>query len=384
MSLSRAIYLSRRHLPAFAAQGFFWGAFAAYVPQIKAHIGASDGAFGLALLVSAIGAVSAMLVAPWVSARTGRYAIAVAAIAFALSFQAPLWVASVVPFAALMLFAGAGSGCLDVIMNARLTVEEARHKTSLMNLNHAAFSFAYAFSAITAGLVREAGVYPGWVFAFWGLVVIASSLMMIAPRVVEDEGAATVAPARMGSLIILGGLITLIGFLSENATEGWSALHIERTLGGGAAEGALGPAMLGLTMGFGRLSGQLIMGRLSEIKVLIGSAIVSGTGAFVAATAPAPGMAYLGFALLGLGVAVIAPMMLALAGQMADPARREVVISRVTVLGYFGFFIGPPLMGFVSQGFGLRASFSMVGILLWLVPVLVIALQSNHQKRAAP
>jgi hypothetical protein len=48
----------------------------------------------------------------------------------------------------------------------------------------------------------------------------------------------------------------LVAFLVENAMEGWSALHIERTLGGGAAEGAFGPAILGLTMGIGRLSGR--------------------------------------------------------------------------------------------------------------------------------
>ena len=58
MSVLRAISLSRHALPAFAAQGVYWGAFAAYVPQIKAHIGASDGAFGLALLVTATGARS--------------------------------------------------------------------------------------------------------------------------------------------------------------------------------------------------------------------------------------------------------------------------------------------------------------------------------------
>ena len=74
--------------------------------------------------------------------------------------------------------------------------------------------------------------------------------------------------------ILLCGGIVLIAFMSEATVEAWSALHVERTLGGGAAEGALGPAMLGLTMAFGRFSGQAVAERLREVHVLIGASIL--------------------------------------------------------------------------------------------------------------
>ncbi|WP_227435103.1 MFS transporter [Nioella sediminis] len=368
MLILRAISLSRHDLPAFAAQGIYWGAFAAYVPQIKAHIGASDGAFGLAMLVTAAGAVTAMLSAPVFAARFGRYAVSLASVLLALAFQAPMWVASVPVFAALMFFAGAGSGLQDVVMNTRLSRTESRLGASLMNLNHAMFSFAYAASAISAGLAREAGLPPAPVFATLGLLTLIASAFMMSGDGAETHGTAKAARGRFGGVVLWGGLIVLVAFLAENATEGWSALHVERTLGGGAAEGALGPAMLGLTMGIGRFTGQLVVGRLSETRVVFWSALVTACGALLAAIAPVPLVAYAGFAILGLGVSTIAPMLLALAGRLASDDARAYVISRVTTIGYFGFFIGPPIMGFIAQGFGLRMSFGFVALLLLLIP----------------
>lgn len=375
MSILRAIALSRHDLPAFAAQGIYWGAFAAYVPEIKAHVGASDGAFGLSLLVTAAGAVGAMLLAPRFAARFGLWAVPLASVLLALSFQAPMWVASVPLFALFMFFAGAGSGLQDVVMNTRLSRSEARLGASLMNLNHAMFSFAYAASALSAGLAREAGTAPGYVFAVLGGLTLAAAPIMLSRDSAATGGGDRAGPGRFGGVILWGGLILMVAFLSENATEGWSALHVERTLGGGAAEGALGPAMLGLTMGIGRFTGQLVVGRLSETRVIFWGALMTAAGAAMAALAQVPAVAYLGFATLGIGVSTIAPMLLSLAGRLSSDEMRAHVISRVTVIGYFGFFIGPPVMGFVAQGFGLRASFGFVALLLLLIPGLLVLMR---------
>ena len=172
-----------------------------------------------------------------------------------------------------------------------------------------------------------------------------------------------------------GGLIALVAFLAENATEGWSALHVERSLGGSAAEGALGPAMLGLTMGIGRFTGQLVVARLSETRVIFWSALATSAGALLAALAPVPLVAYTGFAILGLGVSTIAPMLLALAGRLASDDMRAHVIARITVVGYFGFFIGPPIMGGLAEWISLRASFGFVAILLLLIPGFLLLMR---------
>lgn len=360
---------------AFMAVGLFWGSFAALVPDLKAEIGASDGVFGVAMLFAALGAVAAMWLAPRIDNALGARAMQVSAVALGLAFLLPGMVSDPVFFMLAMLCASACSGSLDVIMNLRVSALEAQSERSLMNLNHALFSFAYAGAAIVAGIFREAGFAPLPVFGIVFLVTLIMAAFMFLPVVApEDDDDITVVVFKRG-LVVLGGAIILIAFLTEQATEAWSALHLERGLGGSAAQGALGPAILGLTMGVGRLSGQFISAKVRETLVLQIAAVVAALGLIIAASASELLIAYIGFAILGFGVSVMAPMTYSAVGKRVSNTNRAKVIMRISVIGYSGFFIGPPMMGGVSELFGLSVSFYFVAALLlfvsiWLAPGL--------------
>jgi MFS family permease len=372
MSLLSALRISRQPALAFAAMGAGWGAFAAFVPVIKAGLGASDGLFGALLLGASVGLLSAMWLAPVIDARLGRYALPAASAALATAFLLPGLASAPIAFAAAMLAVGVASGLTDVVMNARVSELETAHRRTLMNLNHAMFSFAYAASALVTGLARETALPPFAVFAAIAIVVYAAvPFMVIATRTAEAEEVPRAFPA---SLVLWGGGIVLVAFLVENAMEGWSALHIERTLGGGAAEGAFGPAILGLTMGIGRLAGQIVAERVREAPVILAASALAAFGMLLAAVAPSPIVAYVGFGLAGLGVSVIAPMALALVGRHARDSERTRAISRAAVIGFLGFFIGPPMIGLVSELTSLRVALAVVAVILGLVPVMLALL----------
>ena len=269
----KAILSSLCHSPApvaaFAIVGAFWGTFAAYVPEIKAGIGASDAAFGAALLFSGLGLCTSLFVAPIADRMLGPRAMQVGAGVLALAFLLPASVPNVWTFALAMFCAAAASGLLDVVMNSRVSELESRTKRSLMNSHHAIFSVGYAITALLSGPAREFGVPAVMAFAVVALCTVAAlSWLKMETEIASDE--ADTGALRMGPVVFWGGLITLIAFMSEGATENWSALHIERTLGGRAAEGAFGPFMLGLTMAIGRFSGQAVVDKLSETRVIVG------------------------------------------------------------------------------------------------------------------
>ncbi len=377
MRLGTDISLSRATLPAFAIQGYGWGAFAALVPQLKAGIGAPDGMFGVVLLFAAAGAMSAMLLAPRIDRQLDRWSQPVAGLFMIGSFVAVALAPGPAAFAAAMFCVGVGAGLLDVVMNARVSEIESRSGRALMSLNHAGFSLAYAVSAASTGLAREAGVAPMQVFACLVVLTLVVGSVIRLPSADAAEGMGRGQGGRLGPLVAFAGAITLIAFVAENATEGWSALHIERTLGGSAAEGGLGPAMLGLTMAIGRFLGHVLSVRGREAALIGAAALVSALGAGLAAVAPVPAVAYAGFAVLGLGVSVIAPLAIGLAGALAAPARRTETVSRVVMIGFVGFFIGPPMMGLVSEVAGLRASFVVIALALVAVPLLLGGLRRS-------
>ncbi len=361
-------------MAAFIGVGLFWGSFAAFLPDLKGRLAIDDGMLGLILLGAAAGALLAMWVSPRLDAALPRWGLTVSGLMLGLAVL-PFGLAdSVLPFIAGVVIIGTATGMYDILANARVSRLEARHGLSMMNLNHAVYSLGYAAAAMLTGLAREAGLAPGPWFALVGAVVILAVGLTLRPEI-GAGGAQDMPQASRGRItpyVWCAGLVALIGFFAENATEGWSALHIERTLGGGAAEGALGPAMLGLTMGVGRLAGHLVTMRGAETTVLRWASLMAAAGLVTAAAAPVPLVAYLGFACLGLGVSVVGPMALALAGQMAAPGARTLAVSRAAMIGYLGFFIGPPLMGFLSDAFGLRAAFGIGAGLILVIPLILV------------
>ncbi len=374
MRLAQALHLSRRPAAAFVAMGAAWGAFAALIPELKAQIGASDALFGAIIAVSAIGLALAMLLAPWFDRRAGALSMPFAAMTMAAAFLVPGLAADPAVFATAMLVVACATGTLDIVMNARVSELEAQASRALMNLNHAMFSFAYAGSAALTGLAREAQWPPVAVFALIALfsLALASTMRMAA----EAEPAGSSAPAGLPLGVILwGGLIVMAAFMTESSIEGWSALHVERTLGGGAAQGALGPAMLGLTMGVGRLAGHVLSNRIAPAPLIASASVLAALGALIAAAAPTPLAAYAGFGIAGLGVSVIAPTALAIVGAQVGSGSRTTAISRVAVIGFSGFFIGPPMMGLISEFFGLRVAFAAIAGVLGFAMIALFQLK---------
>ena len=367
---------ARAPLAAFAAMGVVWGTFAAVLPDVQVMLGVDEGRLGLLMLMTPLAAVLSMLVAPLVGVHLGRVALPVASLAMALAFALPGQVANVWLFPLAMMCCGAGTGLTDVLMNARVSAIENSRNIHLMNLCHAAYSFGYAGAAMGTGAMRAAAWSPGWVM---GTMALMAAVFALLTYEVDGKIEGLARPkgkgmAHLGLIPVIGGAIVLIAFMTENAAENWSALHIEKTLGGSPEEGALGPAALALTMGFARLGGQGLAGRVNPFTLLRVGAVIAAIGALIASQASAPVGAYAGFIVMGIGASVLAPTAFSLVGQLARPEARARAIARATLLGYFGYFVGPPLLGVIAGAFGLRAAFVwaalLVGMVFVLAPVL--------------
>lgn len=377
MSLSTAARLSRAPMAGLAAVGVFWGAFSVYIPDFKLRAGASDAELGLALMMSAAGSILAMWLGPRLGRLLGRAMLPASGLLLCASTGFPVLAGSVPALAAAMLGMGATVALLDIGSNIRVSDLEERHGLHLMNLNHALFSFAFAAAALSASLARKAGWTPEDLFPW-----IAATLALLAAATAEGEGwhAAPETPDGADHAGIWGAIapvaaILFVAFVCENATDNWSALHIERTLGRPAGDGGFGPMMLGLTMGIGRLSGQIAAQRLGEAGLIFWSAVVGIAGAIVTAAAPGATIALVGIGLIGLGVAVTVPSANSILGRLVRPDQRGYAISRAWMVGFAGFFLGPAVMGQVSEWFSLRQSFVWLALMMALILPCILVLR---------
>lgn len=363
-----ALRLSRAPAAGLAAIGAFWGHFAAWLPQIKAQAGVDDAAFGALMVASALGGMAAMAAVARLRAALGPVLLPLGIGLLAMVVYFPVGVAGPLSFGLTMLAFGAAMSLIDITANLRIADLEAAHDRPLMNLNHAVFSLALAGAALLGGAARH-----------WGLGYVPSALVMmmllsaLAFLTIEADHPAPAARGAAGTrglpwgVVAPAAAILFLSFVAENGTESWSAIHFERTLGAAPGHGAFGPAMFALTMGLGRLGGQALAARLGEARLIGLSVVAAALGAGLVALAPSVAVAIVGMALLGIGVAVVVPSANSLLGRAVDEARRPAAIARAWMIGFTGFFIGPPLLGLVAEGAGLRWAFIAIAALVALI-----------------
>jgi MFS family permease len=374
-------------LASFLAMGLFWGAWAALIPEVKRVVDAPDGPFGLALLAVGAGSLPAMLVAGRLWTRLGRSLLVIAVVAFGLSSLLPLGVTTLLSLALVLLALGASSGALDVAMNAEISEIEARTGRRLMYGAHALFSLGVLIASFSTGFLREAGgdrslALPP-VAAFFGLVALVGILTQGPGHGAEHAAAPGIsAPSTRGWILALG-VICAGAFMMEDAMQSWSALHIERTLGGSPALGGAGPGVFAVAMFVGRSSGQVLGRWVSERRLVIGGSIATSVGASIVALAAAPAVALLGLAIGGAGVSIIAPALFARAGRLAGPRGRGAAIATLTTIGYMGFLVGPGVFGAIAGGTSLPLAFLAVSIAaLGLAIAGFVALRGSAKETA--
>lgn len=376
MSIKSAIRLSRAPMMTLAAVGVFWGALAGFMPDIKAAVGASDAAMGAALLAPALGSMIAMGLAPRFGQMLGSWAMPLGGLIIVAAFALLLLPGSVAGLAGALFVAGFAVALADMTANVRIAQQEARAGQHLQNLNHAVFSLAFGLTGFGIAFTRKAGLTHVDAVPVLAAVALIAILIgwdrrVLPPLDIDDSHKGATPP---WGIVLLAGLILFAGFIGENATEAWSALHIERTLGGPPGEGSFGPAVLGFIMAAGRFSGQLVATRLGEVRLIKGSALLGMVGALVLALAPTQAVALLGVAVLGAGMAVIVPSTNSLLGRAVSDAARPLAISRAWMAGLMGFFIGPAMMGVLAEVASLRLAFAAVALIVALILPGVVAL----------
>jgi MFS family permease len=179
------------------------------------------------------------------------------------------------------------------------------------------------------------------------------------------ENRATVSDVRASSLyrntgLLLLGIITGLGMLSEGTLESWSPIYLRDYLEMPPVLGASGVAVFHLAMFLGRLGAGPVVARFNRWTLLQTTGILAVLGMTLALATESPTLILTGFLMVGLGLAIVVPVGFSLAGEAA-PGRTGEAISVVAVLSYGGFLIGPALIGGLAHWLGLRlALFTVV------------------------
>lgn len=374
----------RALLAAFGVFGAFWGAWSACLPALRGQVQASDGELGLALGAIALAAVPMMPLAGRLVDRYGAARVLPASLLlFAAVVPLPALTHSLDALVVALALLGLATGALDVAANTAAAAWERVEAGRVMSVAHGAFSVGVLVGSASAGLARQGGAGPLPVLSGAAAVVLLAGTTQPAYRRPSGEGAS--APGGRLPWVLVGiGLLTAGAFLSEDAIQSWSALHLERGLGAGPAVSGLGPAVFAGAMAAGRFRGGALSHRVRDSRLLGAAGLLLAAGAVVVAVAPYPGVALLGLAVAGTGTSVLAPVLYSAVGRRAAAGRQGADLAAVSALGYAGFVAGPPLVGALSAATSLPValgSLAFVGLALATGGPLLL---SGRSGRMAP
>lgn len=358
----------------FFGNGFGIGIWAAQLPRFKAALGLSDGQLSLGLLAFSIGAVLLMPIVGWVITIIGsRLATLLAALGFTIGLLM-IGLAPTLPlFVTASFLAGAFNGSLDISMNTNATVVEKAWGAAIMSSFHAFFSLGGLAGAALSGLLiaLDLSIFSTLLVACIGiglLFLAAAFGLMSETERMGDQGHGFALPR--GPVVVVA-VLAMFCFIVEGAMVDWSAIYLETVAGVELEKAFAGFAAFSLTMTICRFLGDSVVRRLGRARTMQLGGLLAAAGLGIAVVFPQPVPATLGFALVGLGLANLVPVLFSTGAQIPGIAP-SAGVAMVATLGYGGYLMGPPLIGFGGDLFGLRA---MLGVLILFSLTIIILSQ---------
>jgi len=349
----------------FLMHGLIVSTWVSRIPAIQTALQISNGILGLTLLSAAVGAVTTIPITGWLITRYGSRKVAlISSIGFCCGLVLPAVAFNPLTLSLALFFVGAVAAAMDVSMNAHGVEVERELGVPTMSRFHGMFSLGGMIGAGIGGAVAARGVSPLPHFAVSGAINLAALLFFARPTMLDthETGAATghrLPLKKIPPVLLALSAIAFCILLSEGAMADWTAVYLKQVLGAGPGLAAQGYAVFSAAMACFRFLGDIITTRLGPLLTVRVGSLVAAAGLIWALSVFSPHWALPGFAAVGAGFSVIIPLAFGSGGRVPS-INPGTGIATVTGIGYVGFIVGPPAIGFASQLVTLRYALGIV------------------------
>ena len=307
-------------------------------------------------------------------------------LAFAVAVHAP----DPLAFFLLLLPVGLMIGSIEIILNVEADRTEAQVGRRIMNRAHSFWSLGFFAAGLAGGAIGQAGISPQAHLALIVPVSAAAVALLLggyqpSPRRPAEGKEAVPRLARPSGPILILVAVTLSAMLMEGASMDWSAIYMREIFAAGPFLAGLAVACFAFTQAVTRFFADGFVDRHSPSTVARVLICVMTAGVLLVFFSPAAAVSLLGFALMGAGSSAVFPLAISAAAQRTDrPA--AINVAALAQISFIIFLLGPPLLGFVAQHWGIRWSFG-VGLPLVAVSLALagsLGRKGPTRRRTAP
>lgn len=368
------------------------GTFAANIPRIKDSLDLSAGTLGLALLCCSLGGFVAMQFAAPLIRKIGLRAL--------LSILGPIFPLVLILIAvsnnfttlavAFALFGGLTS-IAGIAVNAQAIDIEKAYAKSIMSSFHALFSVGGLIGAAVGGVMaaQHFTIVQSMSVIAIGLsvlgVLIISKLFDVTKYNYEEDHTVVEKPHKhhkakwWRQVLLIGGLI-FVCYLTEGAIADWTAIYMKDVHDAGPFIAVFAYMIFNACMTIGRFSGDAIISRFGSHETLIGGGMLAAIGLSIGLLSPNLVVALVGFGIVGIGLSVLVPILISMAGNLPG-GDRNVAIARASTCGSIGLMTGPAAIGFVAESYSLLIAMMIPVVLLVVLSITAMMMYKTTRMK---
>lgn len=363
----------------FFIAGLTFSTWASRIPAIQAKLELSDAGLGAVLFALPAGLMTSLPVSGWLVSRFGsRPMVIVGSVFYPLILLLLASSTSVLQLVLSLFSFGIMGNLINIAMNTQAVGVETLYGRSVMASFHGLWSLAGFTGAVVGTFFVSRGLPPIIHFSIVSGVCVLLVILSYKFTLPHDIGhrqrqKAFVKPDKK---ILLLGMIAFCCLVNEGAMSDWSGVYFKNIVKAPASLITLGYVAFTSTMALGRFVGDSLVTKFGIKRMLQISGSVITSGLLLAVIFPYLPTATAGFFLVGFGVSSVVPIVYGLAGKSTTMSAGA-ALAAVSTIGFLGFLIGPPLIGFIAQAISLRWSFTLIAILGFGTALLAGKLKLN-------
>ena len=267
---------------------------------------------------------------------------------------------------------GLAVGSIEVALNLEADRVEYRTSQRIMNRSHSFWSLGFVFSGLIGAILSQLNVSPIIHFALSFLFCSFLTIYFfnkyipspMRPNFSSNNKVFIIPTKSILALVVF----TFSGMLIEGAGIEWSIIFMRDIYSTPSFINGLAFILGALSQFIVRFFADDFIENYGPVNISRTSIIMMFTGVLIVYLSTMPFLALLGFTLMGGGTAVIFPLAMSAAAQKTDrPA--AVNVASLAQISFLVFLIGPPLLGFIAENYGIRFSFGIslpLLILSWM------------------
>ncbi|EHC6687949.1 MFS transporter [Salmonella enterica subsp. enterica] len=367
----------------FFLPGLLMASWATRTPAIRDILSVSTAEMGAVLFGLSIGSMSGILCSAWLVKRFGTRKIIRTTMTCAVTgmviLSVALWCASPLIFALGLAVFGASFGAAEVAINVEGAAVERELNKTVLPMMHGFYSFG-TLAGAGVGMALTALSVPANIHIILAAAV-AIAPIFIAIRAIPDgtgKNASEDAHLQEKGLpfyrdiqLLLIGVVVLAMAFAEGSANDWLPLLMVDGHGFSPTSGSLIYAGFTLGMTVGRFTGGWFIDRYSRVTVVRASALMGALGIGLIIFVDSDWVAGVSVILWGLGASLGFPLTISAASDNGPDAPTRV--SVVATTGYLAFLVGPPLLGYLGEHYGLRSAMMVVLALVILAALVAKA-----------